>query len=144
MKTSNNMKHKHLAMLFAIGSILTRATMAQDYLTITCNDNNAPSILLIQNGQTAELVSIGTVGGGNAGGYAYDYNQVSSQIQGNTNFFSLSVGSIVAGPATITLKPSYAVQQFSGRTYTPTFATVKIIPQSYDPNKTLIIPPGTN
>ena len=28
--------------------------------------------------------------------------------------------------------------------YSSTYLTVKIIPQSYDPNKTLIIPPGTN
>jgi len=41
-------------------------------------------------------------------------------------------GTTVAGPATIT--PDYV----------GALLTVKITPESYDPNKTLIVPPGTN
>ena len=44
-------------------------------------------------------------------------------------------GTIIQGPATFTL---------SGVNLNNAFVTLKIIPEAYDPNKTLIVPPGTN
>jgi hypothetical protein len=66
--------------------------------------------------------------------------QITCQMQGNTNSFYLNTGSIVVGPATISVNPSignYAVPY-------PSYITVKFIPVAYNPNQTLIVPPGTN
>jgi hypothetical protein len=87
-------------------------------------------------------MSISTLLGNGPGGTTYPYSQTTCLTPSNTNSFYLKSGSFVAGPATITVLPNYYYS--SGFAYTPTLVTVQIIPQSYDPNKTLIIPPGTN
>jgi hypothetical protein len=130
------------------------------FVSVTCTNANTPSTIQILQGETAEIVS------------AYDastttVNQYSTNTVDNPTAFSVSVlingyairgwpagiqvvpnnngnyymgviphGTIVAGPATIALD--------SGTLAHPRLLTVKIIPDSYDVNKTLILPPGTN
>lgn len=101
------------------------------FITLTCtNQNNLPSIEILE-GETAEIVA--AIG---SGGYA-----VPSRIEkGGTNFTgypptgNVPRGTVVAGPAVIR----------SEAVYLPTLVTIQITPTTYDVNKTLILPPGTN
>lgn len=104
--------------------------------TFTINQNQAAEIMsvrpILYNSQYTQLTvsNNGAVFNGNtfmsADGYAVNY--VGQSV-------SPSKGTIIQGPATFTLSSSGGANAF---------LTLKIIPESYDPNKTLIVAPGTN
>jgi hypothetical protein len=58
---------------------------------------------------------------------------------GSSNYYLLKTGGCVVGPATISIDPGYSsVAGASG------WATIKIEPQSFPPDKTMILGAGTN
>jgi hypothetical protein len=89
--------------------------------------SGSPATLQIQQGETAELVA--SVPTTQNGGVQTTF-QNKSGGGGQWGF-----GIPVTGPATIT------ASSVGGK---PVFITVKITPDSFDANKTVMLPPGTN
>jgi len=133
----NHMKSKALFITTLLFGMLTTWAQTPRYVTITSTNNLYPASLDIQDGETAELLSSSTE----------TENEPTCTIQKSGLTFlafartrancssSHTQGSTVAGPARITVRPASAVAAL---------LTIKITPMTYDVNKTIILPPGTN
>lgn len=117
------------------------------YVTITSTNINTAETLQIQSGETASIVSVvnaqrfpGTTIDPDGSGY-YTRTKILSLAQGNT--FKVDIGNTLVGPATISFYPSWTYDS-GQKNSSATCFTVKITPPTYDVNKTLILPPGTN
>lgn len=117
---------------------LTTSAQLSRYVTVTAN--GAEAYVYLQPGETGELITCDPLpSAGNVpvqvqkDGLSFDatpagfHNYLGAQLTATTG-----VGTTVAGPA--------AFRLWAGRS----LMTVKITPESYDPNRTLIVPPGTN
>lgn len=118
------MKTHVIPILLLAACCVGLSAQAQQYVTLTIPPNGTNSYTVVQ-GQAAETVNESTWEG------AFSPS-ISMQKDGYT--FQEFTG-IVQGPATI---------QVSSPNGLPFFVTLQILPESYNPNKTLIIPPGTN
>jgi len=118
---------------------LTSAADNCRYVSMT-STGSPPTVLQIQQGETAELLSGSNASGGNNFPlYTVQKDGITCQAFPRLNVNSgnsAAQGTTVTGPATITVLAT----SFSGSA----LLTVKITPDSYDVNKTLILPPGTN
>jgi hypothetical protein len=113
------------------------------YVTVTSTDTNSPGTIQVLDGESAEIITTSVPWGvGN--------NPFCNILKNGITFVGIprssggnaaTQGTVVAGPATISIVPYAGPQQ---GTPGPVMLTVKITPQAYDVNKTLIIPPGTN
>lgn len=125
--------------IFALFTSFTSFADMSRYVTVTTKDPVISNSVSILQGETAEIVSARAETSNNFGMLTATIIKDGISITGLPEGYptaggaALSHGTVVAGPATIVLNSAYA-----------SLLTVKIIPQAYDPNKTLIIPPGTN
>jgi hypothetical protein len=119
--------------------ILTTAADNCRYVTVTMTNTASPTVFQIQQGETAEIL---TCAGPGTVYEAYTYH-VTVEKDGTYfrgyppgyptfNNMPHPRGSVVVGPATLR------------QDGIPTVLTLKITPDAYDVNKTLILPPGTN
>jgi hypothetical protein len=123
------MKTTLLSILVLVAGCCLASGQTKQYVTLTVPPT-ATNIYTVAQGQAAEIVF---VWGG----------ELSFTIQKNglnfgPGFVTSSAGIIVQGPATMTFVST------SPPSNGPGLVTLKIIPESYDPNKTIIVPPGTN
>jgi hypothetical protein len=126
----------------AVSSFMAFAQFEQ-YVTITLTaDSGGLSTYTINQNQAAELMSCKALQGGcilvvSTAGCTVTNN---IPLQNQNQFTAADTasggrGTIIQGPA------AFSLLSYSS---TRSFLTLKIIPESYDPNKTFIIPPGTN
>jgi hypothetical protein len=116
----------YLFLILAAGCCVASAQTPQ-YVTLTVPTNGTNTYAIAQ-GQAAEIVS--------------SWLQTSFTVQKDGFTFGPGVAGISAGP--ILQGPATLNFYLNTTNYGPSFITLKIIPESYDPNKTIIIPPGTN
>jgi hypothetical protein len=127
------MKMKMKTHLFPILLLLAGCCMAsaqtERYVTITVS-NGSSNQVSIAEGETAEVVSLGGVASGsfNSASFVKDGIVFNSLVTPPSNFV------VVKGPVTFRL-----VSQ-DGNAH----LTLKVMPESFPPDKTLILPPGTN
>jgi hypothetical protein len=141
------MKTGLLLLAAMLMGILTSAAENCRYVTVTTTNTSSPGVIQVQEGETAEITTAYTDGNGTVTPFSVSVQKDGLTMRGSPpgtytvvgNVYYTGVmprGTIVAGPATITLD--------SGSPAQPRLLTVKIIPSTYDVNKTLILPPGTN
>lgn len=129
----------YTTLLILLGTLLASA-QTERYATITAtavqvppNDYKATNQISIVEGETAQVVSFLTSGGSGAISYCQKdgaiFNSISSSGVGAN-------GATITGPATFTV----VAQGQDNRG----LLTLKIMPNTFAPDKTLIIPPGTN
>lgn len=128
--------HLFSTLLLTAGCCLAHAS-GERYVTTTAQGLPDPPYAVtnhvsIVDGETAEVVSVYPPGG-SAASFTKDGVWFPSVV-GDRNLFV-----VVKGPATFHL-----VAQGGGGSPTATLLTLKIKPESYPPDKTLILPPGTN
>jgi hypothetical protein len=127
------MKSGFLSALITLSLVLT--SHAAD-VTLTVNNNASRGVI-----KTSDSVVIETNESATIVGTFYVTSDATLEIirNGITNWFSpanvsaSTRGATISGPATITLFTSGS----------PTFVTLRIAPESFPPDKTIIIPQGT-
>jgi hypothetical protein len=133
-----------LLVALALYALTCSAQQTGRYVTlISTNGNFVPMQMQILDGETAEIQDAhASIGGVSAAPITVAIQKSGITVRGYPQGYQygsvglMSRGSVVAGPATIGLD--------SGSPGQPTLLTVKIYPDTYDVNKTLLLPPGTN
>ena len=144
------MKHSSLK-LFTLGTALLIATLTglaenSRYETVVNNGSNQNVTITVREGEVAEVMSATTRDSTylRSPSVLFIKNNLTILAQQPGGMFigysgspfHNPRGSMIAGPATVVLQ--------DGTLNYPAMLTVKITPSSYDVNKTLILPPGTN
>jgi hypothetical protein len=120
------------SLLIFAGIVLgTLVCVADGNYVILTTEANTNATFQLQQGQTAEIV-----GSGNVYSPSTQSPTLRFQISSNTYYWN---GGVIVGPASISVAPSY-----TGYFYVASYATLKISPSTYDVQKTVIVPPGTN
>ena len=134
------MKIHLIAILILTAGCLSASAQYEQYVTLNvAPPNNPPTSDFVTNtfsinqGQAAQITSY-------FGSQAYSFYTISNNgaifsSEPLPSYFGPNPGAIIQGPATFTLNSSGGFNAL---------LTLKIIPEAYDPNKTLIVPPGTN
>jgi len=110
---------------------LIRAQSGDEHYAKSVEDTNSYTITGVE---TAEIISFKANDDGSAGLYIQKDGTIFNRFASAESSLG-GKGTVIQGPATFTLIACCTK---------PTYLTLKIMPESYDPNKTLIIPPGTN
>jgi hypothetical protein len=127
------MKTLTLALLCFLLPLAVASAGNEKFVTITApgGSQSVTNRFTVLEGQSAEVIQ---VIGSQAFCYyskdGFDFTAVYQAVSSPSG-----VGTIIAGPATFTLASQAGLNAA---------LTLKIRPESYDPNKTVIVPPGTN
>lgn len=127
------MKTGALSILLLLAGGWLALAQTERYVTATAiptsPSGSATNKVIIAEAEAAEIMSVTTLN-------AFLYFQ-----RDGTNFVGFKAadatgkGTIMKGPATVVLV---------GQLGTPAYLTLKIMPESFPPDKTVILPPGTN
>jgi hypothetical protein len=138
MPLATFMKATTLLVTALFAATLNSSAQLPRYVTVTASGTNA--YVSVQPGETGELITCEPLP--SASGIPVQVQKdgvwfnatpaVFHNYLGGPLVTASGVGTTVAGPATFRLWAGTSLM------------TVKITPESYDPNKTLIVPPGTN
>jgi hypothetical protein len=141
------------AVCLLVAALMSGSSLAQSrFVTLTVDGiTQTNQQFTIQNNETAKLKWAFD----SSGSFSLNVSRAGSslslgenQLQGNTmdsyhDFYQPPNLVVVAGPATLTLISNYNPAGH-GNVNNTAMATFEIVPETFPPNQTLIVPPGTN